>query len=223
MRRLQGVFVVIPTLNEAARVGGFARLGAPVVVADGGSTDGTADLARAAGLRVVTSQPGRGTQMNAGAAAARAAGATVLLFLHADTTLPADWQNHVAATLARPGTAAGAFRFALDAAGRKYRLLEKLVRVRHTPYGDQAIFLRGETFRAVGGFPDWPLLEDVELVRRAKKLGKVRLADAAAVTSARRWRERGVLRTTLLNQRCIWAFRLGVDPRIIARWRGGSH
>ena len=146
-------------------------------------------------------------------------GADVLLFLHADTILPADWQAHVAATLAKPDTAAGAFRFALDAAGLKYRLLERIVRLRPTPYGDQAIFVPAATFQKVGGYPDWPLLEDVELVRRLKTLGKVRLADAAAVTSARRWRRMGIVRATLLNQRCLWAWRLGVDPRRIARWR----
>ena len=213
------VYVIVPTRNEAARIARLAALGAPTIVADGGSTDGTPDLARAAGLRVVESEPGRGVQMNAGAATAMEAGAGVLLFLHADTTLPPDWQRHVAATLAKPDTAAGAFRFALDAAGLKYRLLERIVRLRPTPYGDQAIFVPAATFQKVGGYPDWPLLEDVEIVRRLKKLGKVRLADAAAVTSARRWRRMGVVGATLLNQRCLWAWRLGVDPRRIARWR----
>ena len=216
------MYVIVPTRNEAARVARLTALGAPVVVADGGSTDDTVDLARAAGLRVVTSKPGRGVQMNAGAAAATEAGPDVLLFLHADTTLPPDWQRHVAATLARPGTVAGAFRFALDAVGLKYRLLEWVVRLRPTPYGDQAIFLKSDVFRTIGGFPDWPLLEDVELVRRAKKLGRVRLASAAAVTSARRWRARGILRTTLLNQKCLWAFRLGASPARIAHWRRGG-
>ena len=216
------VFVVIPTLSEAGNVGRFARLGAPVVVADGGSDDGTPERARSAGLRVVESPPGRAAQMNAGAAAAVACGADVLLFLHADTTLPDDWQCHVAATLARPGTSAGAFRFALDAPGRRYRLLERLVRLRPTPYGDQAIFLPTGVFERAGGFPDWPILEDLELMRRVRRLGRVRLADAPAVTSARRWQRGGLLRTTLLNQHCLWAWRLGVDPRRIARWRSES-
>ena len=213
------IIVIVPTLDEAARIARLAGLGAPVVVADGGSADDTADFARAAGHRVAESEPGRGVQMNAGAAAAVAAGADVLLFLHADTTLPADWQRHVAATLARPDTSAGAFRFALDAAGLKYRVLERLVRLRPTPYGDQAIFVPATTFGKAGGYPDWPLLEDVEIVRRLKQLGKVRIADAAATTSARRWRRMGIIRATLLNQKCLWAWRLGVDPHRIARWR----
>ena len=191
-------------------------------MADGGSDDATEAVARSAGARVVRSAPGRGTQMNAGAAAATG---DTLLFLHADTLPPEGFADYIDETLDLSGTAAGAFRLRIDERRWRYRLVEWGVyarcRFRCVPYGDQGLFIRRRVFEAAGGFPDWPLLEDVELLRRLRGAGAVRLAPAAATTSARGWRRRGVWRTTAVNQACLMAYRWGVDPHRIADWRRG--
>ncbi len=219
------ISVIIPTLNEERRigrcVGAVREAGASeVIVVDGGSADATAATAEAAGARVLHSAAGRGLQQNRGAAAARE---DTLLFLHADTLLPADFPRHVERALREPGVAAGAFRFKLDEPGWDLRWVEWMVerRCRHfqLPYGDQAIFLRRASFDQVGGFPDTPLMEDYDLVVRLKKRGRIALVDADAVTSSRRWKQLGLLRTTLSNQLCVAAYLLNVEPERIARWR----
>lgn len=220
------ISVVIPALNERARiaraVGRVLRAGVrEAVVVDGGSSDGTAEAAAAAGARVLESKPGRGIQQNVGARAARG---SVLVFLHADTLLPDDFPRKVADALARPGVSGGAFRFRLDERGWTMRCVEWMVELRcrlwRTPYGDQALFTTAETFRAVGGFPETPLLEDYELVRRLRRRGRIVLADGDAVTSARRWRKLGLLRATWSNNVCLVAYWLNISPDRIARWRG---
>lgn len=121
-----------------------------------------------------------------------------------------------------PGVAAGAFRFRLDANDKAYRILERLVnwrsRILQMPYGDQTLFMTAWTFRALGGFPDLPIMEDFEMVRRLKRHGRVDIAPATAVTSARRWKTRGLLRTTFLNQAIVAAYLLGVSSRRIFEW-----
>jgi rSAM/selenodomain-associated transferase 2/rSAM/selenodomain-associated transferase 1 len=216
--------IVIPTLGEARRIGGLVeslrRPGVEVVVADGGSADGTRAAARAAGARVLLARPGRGPQLNEGAAIARG---QRLLFLHADTELPRGFPEIVERTLADPAVALGAFRFALDRSALRHRCIEWGVRLRcawaRTPYGDQALFLRRATFDALGGFAPMPLLEDLDLVRRAKRLGRIVVAAEPAVTSARRWDRNGVVRTTAVNRLCAAAFLLGVAPERVAAWR----
>ncbi|MBI1356711.1 MAG: glycosyltransferase [Acidobacteria bacterium] len=220
--------VIIPALNEAGRIGRTVRGAlvpgvAEVLVVDGGSRDGTAEEAAAAGARVLTGVRGRGPQQNAGA---REAVGETLLFLHADTTLPPDFPQHVERTLAAPGVAAGAFRFRLDEPGYSLRLVEWMVNRRshllQMPYGDQGIFLRRATFEQAGGFPEAPLLEDYELIRRLRRLGRIGIAPAPVVTSSRRWRRLGVWRTTWSNQMCLLAYWLDVSPERIARWRGAQ-
>lgn len=222
--------IIIPTLNEAAVIGETLRalhesLGddassTDIIIADGGSDDDTPAIARSLGARVIDAPRGRGPQQNAGALAASAG---VLLFLHADTRLPAGFAPVVSRTLAARGVAAGAFSLAIDAPGRSLRVIEALAngrsRLLRQPWGDQAIFTRAGTFREAGGFPDWPLMEDVALVRRLRRRGRIELLSLAATTSARRWTTRGVWRTTLLNQACLAAYTLGVPPHRIARWR----
>jgi hypothetical protein len=217
------ISVVIPALNEAERIQTavepvLAVPGVEVIVADGGSRDGAQEIASASGAKVVEAPKGRGRQMNAGAAIAQG---SVLLFLHADTALPVQWVKDVRETLADPGTAAGAFQLRFDANLPGLRLVERLANFRsrrfQTPYGDQAIFLRSETFRALGGFPDIPIMEDFEFVRRLRRMGNIRIVPRAVTTSARRWKNNGVCTTTLIHQLIIMAYLAGISPRFIAR------
>ncbi len=213
--------VVIPTLNAADRLAPTlaACAGFAVVVADGGSTDGTPALARSLGATVVEAAPGRGGQLAAGAAAA---GDGWLLFLHADTCPEPGWPEAVRGFIANPANArrAGYFRFALDDPSAAARRLERLVawrcRALALPYGDQGLLIHRALYEAAGGFRPLPLMEDVDLVRR---LGRARLAalPAAAVTSAERWRRQGWTRRSARNLACLALWFLGVPPRIIRR------
>ncbi|MBE9140102.1 TIGR04283 family arsenosugar biosynthesis glycosyltransferase [Nodosilinea sp. LEGE 07088] len=218
------ISIVIPTLNEAsnlpqvlATIPAVASL--EVIVVDGGSSDGTQAIATAWGARTVASLPGRAHQMNQGAALAKG---SVLLFLHADTRLPHGFEPIIHQTLAQPEVVAGAFELAIDSSRRALRWVEWGVNLRSRhfcmPYGDQAIFIKADVFRRLGGFPDLPMMEDFELVRQLCKLGKIAIAPAQVLTSDRRWRSLGILRTTLVNQIVIAAYLLGVDPHTLARW-----
>lgn len=216
--------VIVPTLDEASRIGALidaVRLpGVEIIVVDGGSSDSTRDVASAHGARVVIAARGRGSQLNAGAALARG---RCLLFLHADTILPKDFPKIVQDTLADPGVSVGAFRFRLDRRSVRFRCVEAAVGLRcrlfAMPYGDQALFMRRETFAKLRGFASIPLMEDVDLVRRARSIGRVRVVDAPAVTSARRWELTGVMRMTAINQACVLGYAMGVAPQRLASWR----
>ncbi len=222
--RLERISIIIPALDEAANIeaaiaSAQAAPGVEIIVADGGSSDGTPGLAAAHGAKVITSPAGRARQMNAGAEAATG---DILLFLHADTRLPHGYDAHVREALALPRAIAGAFAFRVDARLRRLRLIEWLANFRsrrlHMPYGDQGIFLRAETFHELGGFPDQPIMEDFELMRRLKRRGRIVNVPEPAVTSARRWLRIGTFRTTMINQVAIVAYWLGVSPARIARW-----
>lgn len=199
------VSVVVPVLDEEAAIArtlaaAMAGLGAgdEVVVVDGGSRDRTAALALAAGARVVEGARGRGTQMNAGAAASHG---DVLLFLHADTLLPAGWRAELARLLEDPAVRWGRFDLELDDGGPLLVLTAWLITVRsrlmRSATGDQAIFVRRGDFEAVGGYREPRLFEDVDLVRRLRARGNMGVPRGAVVTSARRWRNRGVVATIL--------------------------
>jgi rSAM/selenodomain-associated transferase 2 len=191
------------------------------IVADGGSTDETVQLAETAGAWIVRCAQGRGAQMNAGAAAASG---EILLFLHADTELPDNWDFIIRSALKDPDVALGAFRFQVKDRLRGIRLVEWGTNLRsrlfRMPYGDQGFFLRRETFDRIGGFPDQPILEDVELVRRARRAGKVITLPEAARTSGRRWRRLGVFRTTFRNQLILLGAALGVPLRKLRIYYG---
>lgn len=213
--------VIIPALNEA---GGISRAieaarsaDSQILVADGGSSDDTTAIARAAGATIVHSPRGRAVQQNT---AARHASGRVLLFLHADTRLPADYPAQVFESLMDPAVAAGAFGFKTDWNRRDMRLIEQAVRLRATlfqlPYGDQGLFMPKAVFARTGGFPLVPVAEDLLLVRQLKKLGRIALAPGSAVTSARRWRARGLWRTTLRNYLIAGACLAGIDPKYLA-------
>ncbi len=212
------ISIIIPVLNEQAHlektlasVTGLP--GVEVIVSDGGSRDESVQIARNYGVKVVNTPPGRARQMNTGA---KVATGTILLFLHGDTVLPAGFQNYVTTALAENGVVGGAFRFAIDLPGMKYRLVERLTTMRarlfQLPYGDQAIFLQADRFWSIGGFEEIPLMEDFALVRKLKKQGRIIILDQAATTSGRRWRRLGVVRTAFLNQLIILGYLFGASP-----------
>ena len=221
------ISVIIPVLNEAERIEAAINSArattAPVeiIVADGGSSDDTIARAEALGARVVTSAPGRARQMNFASAKARG---DILLFLHADTLLPGDYATHVRAVLDH-GAVLGAFRFSVDESTPALRRMSWWANWRSNwlrcPYGDQALFVRKDTFRELGGYRDLPILEDFDLVRRAAKRGRVRTATGAAITSARRWQRLGVWYAVLRNQLVIAMWYAGIAPDRIARFYRG--
>lgn len=217
--------VIIPTVNEALCLErcleSIPRVPeVELVVADGGSTDGTVDLARSLGATVVVAPRGRAAQMNAGAAMARGA---LLLFLHADTRLPPKAHVEAARLLAEPGVALAAFRLGIDHRSFGLRCIEFLANFRsrwlRMPYGDQALAVRSDVFRRMGGFRELPIIEDFEFVRRVRRHGRVRLSRRTVSTSARRWVRDGILRTVIINQLCILGYRCGVPPRVLWRLR----
>lgn len=218
------ISIVIPTLNEAGSIQATlkaARKGRNVetIVVDGGSTDDTVAIASSCGATVIRTASGRARQMNTGAATASGG---VLLFLHADTRLPEGYDSHVRHTLAQADTVAGAFGLSFDRSSRGLRFLERAANYRsrrlQMPWGDQALFLRAEVFRELGGFPEMPIMEDFEFVRRLNKRGRVALVPASVLTSARRYEEVGPFRAWLTNRIAIWVYYLGVSPERIARW-----
>lgn len=220
--------VVVPTLNEADTLSPLlSRLQAEpveVFVTDGGSADGTAELAREAGATVVEAERGRATQMNAGA---RVSTADALLFLHADTLPAPGFARAALDALADPELLLGAFRFSFGAgASATLRLLQTGTRVRGSllrfPYGDQGLFCRRVAWHALGGFPPYPMMEDYELVRRARRAGEVRVLAHEAVTSSRRWREYGPWRWTALNMLTAVRYEFGTSPETLARWRAAQ-
>ncbi len=217
--------VIIPTLNAEetitaalAAINGTAAE-TEIIVADGGSDDDTVPTAEKAGARLITSAPGRGGQLAAGAAAANG---NWFLFLHADTALSAGWQEAADDFMAAPENRrlAGFFRFRLDDAAPAARRLERMVawrtRVLGLPYGDQGLLIGRDFYFRLGGFSNLILMEDVEIVRR---IGKKRLRPlaAAVVTSAGRYRREGYVRRPLKNLFCLGLYFAGLPPRLIER------
>jgi rSAM/selenodomain-associated transferase 2 len=230
------ISVIVPTLNAEATLAPTLAALVPaavdgliteVIVADGGSTDRTAEIAEEAGASLIACSGGRGPQLRIGADRARF---PWLLFLHGDTELEPGWEREVAGFMEAVdrGTrspAAAAFRLALDDAGFRPRLLERLVGVRcallRLPYGDQGLLIPRSLYAEVGGFAPIALMEDVDIVRR---LGRRRIAllRTRAVTSALRYRRGGYLRRSLRNLSCLLLFFLGVPPDAINRIYGSS-
>jgi rSAM/selenodomain-associated transferase 2 len=214
--------IVLPVLDEAAIIVGalqalapLRRRGAEVIVADGGSSDGTANLAQPLADRVIAAPRGRGAPMNAGAAVGTG---EMLLFLHADTALPENADRSIARALARRAWG----RFDLRIAGQHpllsivARMINWRSRLTGVATGDQAIFVTREAFYAVGGFPDLPLMEDIAISRRLKRLCRPVCIATPVVTSGRRWEYHGVLRTIVLMWRLRLAYYFGAEPARLA-------
>ena len=222
--------IVVPVLDEAHRLGALlaelARCGpgVEVIVADGGSRDGSAEIAaRTPGVRLVSGDRGRARQMNAGAA--RAAG-EILLFLHADTHLPPGAVEAVQDALADPSVVYGRFDVRFDRSGAAFRMIARLMNLRSRltgiSTGDQAIFVRRSAFERLGGYPEIALMEDIELTRRLKRIGRFAPLGLQVTTAARRWEENGIARTIVL----MWTLRalyfFGIGPDRLHRWYYGA-
>ncbi|MGF1548954.1 MAG: TIGR04283 family arsenosugar biosynthesis glycosyltransferase [Sphingomonadaceae bacterium] len=214
------ISAIVPALDEAAHIeaclGSLAPAG-EIIVADGGSRDGTREMARTAGARLIDGSPGRGLQLARGAQAAQG---DWLLFVHADTVLGADWPREAERHIARHPGKAGFFGFRLDDPSRTARIMEwgnrQRVRLFGLPYGDQGLLVRRALYEKIGGFRPLPLMEDVDIVRRIGRR-RLRRLDADAITSAERWRRDGWWRRWAGNQLCMALYVLGVPPDRIAR------
>ena len=215
---------VIPALNESAGIQAVLQAlaplvarGAQIIVADGGSTDGTATRALAAGAQIVDAPRGRALQMNAGA---QHASGDILLFLHADTRLPPDADRLIEQALANGPQVWGRFDVRIEGQPRMLRVIAGFMnrRSRWTGIatGDQALFMTRSAFDAVGGFPAQPLMEDIEMSARLLNLSRPVCLRARVVTSGRRWESRGVWRTVLLMWRLRLDYWRGVAPEHLA-------
>ena len=217
--------IIMPVLNEEAvleqQLCQLARVCAPyeceLLIVDGGSEDATVAIARRFG-RVISSARGRATQMNRGAAEATG---DILLFLHADSTLPGDAFLAIGRACASPDVVGGAFRVCFNCSQMAYRLVAFFTNLRSRWRGiftgDQAYFVRAESLHAIGGFPDIALMEDIEIVTRLHKIGRLVLLPHYVTTSARRHMQNGLARTVLFMWYLRTLHRLGVSPEQLQR------
>ena len=217
--------IIIPTLNAANRIGptlaclaetigeGLIR---ELIIADGGSTDAIADIADHAGATLVTSSPGRGGQLRAGSAKAKG---TWLLFLHADTLLDRAWSAAVIGHLAQHPKKAAYFKLRFDAVGPWPSLISQWANLRsqlfHLPYGDQGLLISRQHYDAIGGHPDFPMMEDVAIARAIGR--QMHALAATATTSAERYQRNGWLRHSLRNHMLMLRYCLGTDPEKLAQ------
>lgn len=216
--------VLIPALDEEEtlrrNLPAALAVADEVVVSDGGSRDATVRVARELGARVVSGPPGRGPQLNRAAAAA---GADVLLVLHADTVLPPGAVEALREAVAA-GAVGGGFLVRFDAEGFVYRLGERVANLRarltRAPLGDHGQFVTRAAFEELGGFREWPLLEDLDFIRRLRRHGRVAVLPLRATTSARRFEAGGPLRTVLGNWWIWMLYAVGVSPHRLAKLYG---
>ena len=220
------ISVIVPTLNEqaclAATLDTLALApGDELIIIDAGSTDGTPDIARRFTSRFCQGPRGRARQMNHGA---RYAQGDILLFLHADTLLPADGLEAVRQALQQPGTVGGAFRLSITPATPALRLVAWGTNLRSRfgglPYGDQALFVWRRVFEELGGYDDVPFMEDIRLVQALRRRGRLTILPQAVATSGRRWQRDGVLFTTARNVALMTLYFCGVQPGTLKRWYG---
>lgn len=217
--------IIVPMLNEAAQLPElfahllpFQRTGCEIIFADGCSADGSAKLAEVAGFKVVKADRGRARQMNSGA---EHANGDVLLFLHADTRLPKGALCHITQALVQGDHCWGRFDVCIHGKPFMLRIVGHMMNLRSRltgiATGDQAMFVRRSVFEQLHGFPDQPLMEDVELCKRLKVLARPVCITHCVSTSGRRWEARGVWHTILLMWRLRFAYWWGTDASELAR------
>lgn len=216
--------VIIPALNEAEHLPrllhDLTRLTVPhrVIVVDGGSNDGTRSVAATGGAEIVSSPPGRARQLNVGARVA--AGVGTLLFLHADCRLPAGTAEAISAEVEQEVTAPAVFRFRLEGDEWFWRFIEVGQRIREATtglaYGDQGLLISGEDFLAVGGYPEIPLMEDVAMLDRLRRRGRIRRLRAEVLTSPRRYQEEGRWQAWIRNTSLMARYLAGASPERLA-------
>ena len=215
--------IIIPALNEADilenTLQSLKNQAAEIIVVDGGSNDDTVEVALKFSPHVYISNRGRGIQQHTGAYQAHG---NILLFLHADTLLPVGYQHMIDHAMAHPGVVFGAFLLSIHPPKPAHDLIALMANLRSrilkVPYGDQALFVRRSTYFKVGGFQDWPIMEDVDLVRRLNRAGDFKLAQSFVQTSARRWQRENIVHTTLRNWSLIIRYCLGASPHVLARY-----
>lgn len=220
--------IIIPVFCETTRInatiGHLLRLNlsAPyeIIVVDGDRDGETLQAIQHNGVHKIISKQGRSAQLNTGA---HVAAGDILVFLHADTRMPDGAGERIAQSLKRPGVVGGAFDLGIESDRRVFRLIEGMVflrtRLTHIPYGDQGIFMVKQFFESVGGFKDIPIMEDVELMQRARRLGgRIAIIPSRVYTSPRRWEEEGVVYCTLRNWALISLYLMGVSPKRLARF-----
>lgn len=216
------VSIIVPALNEAAIIAGILRRlhadfpGCELIMVDGGSTDGTADLAAPLAI-VIAGRPGRARQMNTGAAHATG---DVLWFVHADTHVGPAALEQLRAALADPQVVGGGYAIRFDRDTPALRFLARSSTWRahrlHQVFGDQALFVRRSVFQTLGGFPDLPIMEDLEMSRRLYRAGRLVVLPAICTASARRFEAHGTIRTIAFMQYLKLLYFAGVDPARIA-------
>jgi len=216
--------IIIPVQNEEKRLSILLpvlkkQTDTEIIVSIGDSKDGSFDLAKQFSHHVIRTNSGRANQMNEGA---KLATGEVLLFLHADSIIPENISGKILETCRKPGVIGGALKLKFDSSRFSLRYVSWTANLRakylNLPYGDQGIFIRRDVFEQVGGFPDTPFMEDVQLVRKMVKKGKLKILKEGIVTSARRWEENGVFRTTVMNILFIGLFFLGFSPTRLKKW-----
>jgi len=219
-----GISIIVPIFNEAAQLPalidhlrGWHARGCEVILVNGGSTDGSADLAGSVPFKLLQARTGRALQMNVGA---EAASGDVLVFLHADTRLPADADTLIIDALASGLHTWGRFDVRISGRSGALALVASMMNLRSwltgIATGDQAMFMSKQVFFELDGFPDQPLMEDVELSKRLRRISRPACIRSRAVTSGRRWETRGILRTIALMWQLRWSYWRGVDATCLA-------
>ena len=220
--------IIIPVYREAGRINDMLdRLmgitgaeDSEVIVVDGAPEQSTLAVIKSPAVRKIASPKGRGIQLNTGA---REAAGAILIFLHADTRLPENALETIDRAMNSGDPVAGAFDLGIDSKQPAFRVIEKIASLRsrltRIPYGDQAVFVRRDYFRSLGGFQEIPIMEDVELMQRIKKRGgKIHILTDRVQTSARRWEKEGILCGTLRNWLLVSLYYAGVKPERLARF-----
>lgn len=217
------ISVIIPVINEEKNlIKLFSNLvqkqEIEFIFVDGGSNDNTVNLIKKAGFKVILSPIlRRSYQMNLGAKKAQG---KILLFLHGDTILPDNYDQVIINTVQKNNFIAGAFKLKIDNHKPLFRFIETLINWRSQylslPYGDQGIFIPKQIFDGINGYKDLAIMEDFDLIKRVKKIGKIYIVNASVITSARRWEKVGIVKTTLINQLIIMGYYLKIKPEKLA-------